>query len=171
MHQSVPLNLRIKSELASLALAIVHWPPLYSFTKHARFCEPGVVTFSRRHVLFVCRRTSRKQLGENWWDSRQLRMLTLFSVIWSLFQFWLFFVFMMKHWLTITHWIEIVKKSRPVGELNIFRVKTYIESTTLYYSLAKHARFCEPGIVTFSRRHNFFVGELVENNWGKLAGF
>ena len=27
-----------------MAPAIIHWPPLYSLTKHARFCEPGVVT-------------------------------------------------------------------------------------------------------------------------------
>ena len=42
----------------------------------------------------------------------------------------------------------------------------------LSYSLAKHAKFCEPGVVTFSRRHfNFFVEELVEDNWVKLFGF
>ena len=75
------LFIPIQSELASLASDIVHWPPLYSLTKHARFCEPGVVTFFRRHLLFVYRRTIRRQLGENWWGSRQLRMLTLFSVI------------------------------------------------------------------------------------------
>ena len=28
-----------QSELSSLASAIVHWPPLYSLTKHARFCD------------------------------------------------------------------------------------------------------------------------------------
>ena len=57
------LFIPIQSELASLASAIVHWPPLYSLTKHARFCEPGVVTFSRRHLLFVCRR---ELLEDNW---------------------------------------------------------------------------------------------------------
>ena len=77
---------------SSLASTIVHWPPLYSLTKNARFCEPGVVTFSRRHLLFVCRRTSRKLLRENWWGSRQLRMLTWFSVICSLFQFLLLLI-------------------------------------------------------------------------------
>ena len=87
-----PLLISIQSELSSLASIIVHWPPLYSLTKNARFCEPGVVTFSRRHLLFVCRRTSRKLLRENWWGSRQLRMLTWFSVIWSLFQFLLLLI-------------------------------------------------------------------------------
>ena len=73
------LFIPIQSELASLASAIVHWSPLhvYSLTKHVRFCEPGVVTFSRCHLLFDCRRTTRRQLGENWWGS----MLTLFSEI------------------------------------------------------------------------------------------
>ena len=56
----------------------------YSLTKHARFCEPGVVIFSRR---FLCRRTSRRQLGKNCSGSRQLRMLTWFSLIWSQIQF------------------------------------------------------------------------------------
>ena len=57
--------------------------------------------------------------------------------------------------------------------LNIFWGKKHIESTILCYSLAKHARFCKPGVVTFSRRYifNFSVGELVENNWGNLVGF
>ena len=121
------LFIPIQSELASFALAIVHWPPLYSLSKHARFCEPGVVTFSRRHLLFVCRRTSRRQLGENWWGSRQLRMLTWFSLIWSLCQFFLVII-------------------------DYFLGKKHIESIMLCYSLAKHARFCEPGVVTFSRR-------------------
>ena len=31
------------------------------------------MAFSRRHLLFVCHRTSQKLLGENWWGSRQLR--------------------------------------------------------------------------------------------------
>ena len=39
------------------------------------------------------------------------------------------------------------------------------------YSLAKHARFCEPGIRGLwpfpDDIFNFFVGDLVENNWGK----
>ena len=52
-----------------------------SLAKHARFCEPGVVTFSRRHFLFLCQRTSRRQSGENCWCSRQSRILTLFSLI------------------------------------------------------------------------------------------
>ena len=41
----------------------------------------------------------------------------------------------------------------------------------LCYSLAKHARFCEPWFVTFSLRNNFFVEELVEDNLGKLVEF
>ena len=57
------LMMSLQSELSSLASAIVHWPPLCSLTKHARFCKPGVVTFSRRHLLFVCRRSSQK----NYW--------------------------------------------------------------------------------------------------------
>ena len=119
---------------------IVHLPPLYSLTKHARFCEPGVVTFSRCHLLFVCRRTSRKLLGGNWWGSRQLRMLTWFSVIWSLFQF-----------LVI---------------IDYFLGKPHIESTMLCYILAKHARFCEPGIVTFSQRHIWFL--CRRTSWKQL---
>ena len=63
-------------------------------------------------------------MGENWWGSHQLRMLTLFSVIWSLFQF--------------------------VVIIDYFFGKTHIESTMLCCSLTKHARFCEPGVVTFS---------------------
>ena len=114
-----------QSELSRLASAIVHWPPLYSFTKHTRFCEPGVVTFSRRHLLFACRRTSRKLWEESWWGSSQLRMLTWFNVIWSLFQF-----------LVI---------------IDYFGGKKHIESTMLCYVLVKHERFCKPGIVTFSR--------------------
>ena len=56
------------------------WTPPFDFyhslIKQVRFCEPGVVTFSRRHLLFACRRTSRRLLGESWWGSHQLRMLT-----------------------------------------------------------------------------------------------
>ena len=59
----------------------------YTLAKHARFCEPGIVTFSRRHIEFLCRRSSRKQLRENWRGSCHFRMLTLFSLIWSQFQF------------------------------------------------------------------------------------
>ena len=108
------------------------------------FCESWVVTFSRHHLLFVCRRTSRIQLGKNWWGSRQLKMLTWFSVIWSLFQF-----------LVITDY---------------FLGKKHIESTMLCYSLAKHARFCEPVIVTFSRRHIKFLCQetsrkQLRENW------
>ena len=114
---------------------------IYGLTKHARFCEPGVVTFSRRHLLFVCRRTSRKLLEENWWGSRQLRMLTWFSDIWILFQF-----------LVI---------------IDCFLGKKHIESTML----AKHARFCEPGIVTFSPRYILFLCRRTSrNNWGKTGG-
>ena len=41
----------------------------------------------------------------------------------------------------------------------------------LCYSLAKHVRFCEPGVVTFPDAiFNFFVKELVEDNWGKTGG-
>ena len=45
------------------------------------------MTFSRRYIQFLCRRTSRKLLGENWRGSCQLRSMTRFSLIWSLFQF------------------------------------------------------------------------------------
>ena len=72
-------------------------------------------------------------------------MLTWFSLIWSLFQF-----------LVI---------------IDYFLGKKHIKSTMPCYTFVKHARFCEPGIVTFSWRYNFFVGELLENNWGKLVGF
>ena len=101
--------------------------------------------FYRRRLLFVCRRISRKLLlRENWWGSRQLRMLTWFSVIWSLFQF-----------LVI---------------IDYFWGKKHIESTKLCYTLTKHARFCEPGVVTFSRRHLLFVcrrtsRKLLGENW------
>ena len=36
----------------------------YSLAKHATFCDPGIMTFSRRHASFLWRRTSRKQLRE-----------------------------------------------------------------------------------------------------------
>ena len=135
-----------QSELASFPSTIVYWPPLYSLTKTCGFCEPGVVTFSRRHLLFVCRRTTRRQLGKDWRGSRQLRMLTWFSVIWSLFQY-----------------LVIIDN---------FLVKKHIESTMLCYSLAKHARFASQGLWTFPDDiFNFSVGELVEDNWGKLTGF
>ena len=46
-----------------------------------------------------------------------------------------------------------------------------IAKTDLCYSLAKHARFCEPGTVTLSQRHfQFFVHKLVEDNWGNTGG-
>ena len=79
----------IQSELSSLDSAIiVHWPPLYSLTKHARFSEPGVVTVSRRHLLFVCRRTNRKLLGGKLVAFSSVKDVDLTcSVIWSLFQF------------------------------------------------------------------------------------
>ena len=66
-----------------------HWVYMlcYSLAKHARFYEPGIVTFPRRHFWFVCLRTSWRQLGKNWWGSRQLRMLTWFSLIWNQLQF------------------------------------------------------------------------------------
>ena len=44
-----------------------HWVYMlcyYSLSKHERSYKPGIVTFSRRHRLFVRRRTSRKQLGK-----------------------------------------------------------------------------------------------------------
>ena len=46
----------------------------------------------------------------------------------------------------------------------------------LYYSLAKHARFCDLFPTTFSTKSyihfvfNFFVEELVKDNWGKTGG-
>ena len=130
-------------ELASLASAIVHWSPLYSLTEHARFCEPGVVTFSRRHLLFVCRRTTRRQLGKNWWGFRQLRMLTLFSVIWSLFQF-----------LVI---------------IDYFLGKKHIESTSSAIVSPNMRDFASQGLWPFPDDiFNFFVGELAEKG-GKLV--
>ena len=42
------LLISIQSELASFASAIVHSPPLYSLTKHARFCD----TKSRMYMMF-----------------------------------------------------------------------------------------------------------------------
>ena len=38
-----------------------HWPLLYSLTKHMR--DFASLTFSRCHLLFVCRRTTRRQVG------------------------------------------------------------------------------------------------------------
>ena len=35
----------------------------------------------------------------------------------------------------------------------LFLGKKHVESTMLFYTLTKHARFCDPGIVTFSRRY------------------
>ena len=45
--------------------------------------------------------------------------------------------------------------------IDYFWGKKHLESTMLCYSLAKHARF----------NFDFFVEELVEDNWGKLLGF
>ena len=42
-------------------------------------------------------------------------------------------------------------KSVSIFSYYYFGGKKHIESTMLCYSLAKHARFCEPGVVTFSR--------------------
>ena len=42
----------------------------------------------------------------------------------------------------------------------------------LCYGLAKHARFCKPGVVPFPDDiFNFFIEELVEDIWEKLLGF
>ena len=89
------------------------------------------------------------ELVENYWGqlvgSRQLRMLTWFSVIWSLFQF-----------LVI---------------IDYFLGKKHIESTMLCYTLAKHERFASQGLWPFpDDLFNFFVGEILENNWGKTDG-
>ena len=59
----------------------------YGFAKHVRFCEPGVVTFPDDISNFFVGELVENNCGENWWGSRQLRMLTLFSVIWSQIQF------------------------------------------------------------------------------------
>ena len=41
----------------------------------------------------------------------------------------------------------------------------------LRYSLAKHARFCEPGIVTYPDAiFNILFPDPVEDNWGKTGG-
>ena len=83
--------------------------------------------------------------GGNWRGSRQLRMLTLFCVIWSLFQF-LFII-------------------------DYFWGKKHIESTMLCYSLDNMRDFASQGLWPFPDDiFNFFVGELVENNWGKTGG-
>ena len=105
------------------------------------------MTFSRRDLLFVCRRTSRRQLGRGTCGVEcQLRVLAWFSPIWSLFQF-----------LVI---------------IDYFLGKKHIESTMLCCSLAKHARFCEPGVVTFSRRHIYFLcRRTTRRQWEKLLGF
>ena len=120
----------------------------YCLTKHARFCKPGVGTFSWRHLLFVSRKSSRKLLGENWWGSRQLRMLTWFSVIWSLFQF-----------LVI---------------IDYFGGKKHIESTMFCHTLARQtceilrARDCD----LFATIYLIYLSENYSKTIeGQLAGF
>ena len=50
-------------------------------------------------------------------------------------------------------------------------VQSYHLVYMLCYSLAKHARFCEPGIMAFSRRHfNILFFGLVQDKWGNWWG-
>ena len=104
------------------------------------------MSFFRRHLLFVCRRPSRKLLGENCWGSRQLRMLTWFSVIWSLFQYLVIFD------------ICLVKK-----------IKTYRVYHALQYSRQTceilRARDCDlfPTIYLISLSENY--SKTIEGNW------
>ena len=78
-----PLNWFLLNKVSAQPLSRLQSIDLcYCLRKHVRFCEPGIVTFSRRHFLFLC------SLNWNWWGSRQLKMLkTWFSLIWSQFQF------------------------------------------------------------------------------------
>ena len=84
------------------------------------------MTFSRRHPLFVCRRTSRRQLGKLV-GFLSVKDVDLIQSNLKLFQF-----------LVI---------------IDYFLGKIHIDSSMLCYSLAKHARFSGPAVVTFSRRH------------------
>ena len=75
-------------------------------------------------------------------------MLTWFSVIWSLFQFLV-----------------------SILVLVIFGFKKHIESIMLCYTLAYMRDFASQGLWSFPDDiFNFFVGEPVENNWGKTGG-
>ena len=166
------LLIPIQSELASFALAIVHCPPLYSFTKHARFCEPWVVTFSWRHLLFVCRRTSRRQLRGNWRSSCQFRMLTWFRIIWSPFQFLVTIdYFLGSRQLRMLTWFSLIWSSfKFLVIIDYFLGKKHIESTMLCYS-PNMRDFASQGLQPFPDDiFNFFVRELVEDNWGKTGG-
>ena len=88
------------------------------------------------------------KLVENYWGktgggSRQLRMLTWFSVVWNLFQF-----------LGIIDYF-LGKKHRVYHALLYFRQTCKI----------LQARDCD----LFPTIFNFFVGEPLENNWGKTG--
>ena len=62
-----------------------HWVYMvcYSLAKHV---SQELWSFSDAIFIFLCRRI-RRQVGENWWGSCQLRMLSWFSLNWSQFQF------------------------------------------------------------------------------------
>ena len=49
--------------------------------------------------------------------------------------------------------IQCNLKSQFLVIIDYFLAKNHIESIMLCYSLAKHAIFCEPGVVTFSRQY------------------
>ena len=56
--------------------------------RHARFCEPGIVTFFRGFFPFnflFLNKFEDNGGGGNWWGSSQLKMLTWFSLFWSQF--------------------------------------------------------------------------------------
>ena len=59
--------------------------PLTSAIKSRQTCETLRARGWNLFPTLLCLRTSRRQLGENWWGSR--RPLTWFSLIWSHFQF------------------------------------------------------------------------------------
>ena len=63
-----------------LTSAIIVSPDMWDFASQGLWPFPNT-------ILSPCFGTSPRQLGENWWGSRQLRMLTWFSLMWSQFQY------------------------------------------------------------------------------------
>ena len=122
MDTSYSFLYKVSSRSSLASAMIVHWPSLYSLTKHARFW--GCDLFPT--PSFIC-------LLENY--SKTIgRKLVRFSSVKDV------------------DFIQCNLKSVSIFSYYYFLGEKHIESTMLCYSLVKHERFCEPGVVTFSRR-------------------
>ena len=77
----------IQSVRTTFFSAIVHWPLLWKSRQTCEILRARDCDLFSTPFLIYCFGTSRRQLGGNWCGSRQLGMLTWFSLIWSQFQF------------------------------------------------------------------------------------